>query len=340
MADQRTRRFYLLTYPRTASNLLVQILALDDQPTLLPDAKKEYFFVPALRWKLGPAKLGGKNLSDWTDEERKGLLESYQTCTRSLEDQVKTSATQGKDFFVKEHVPWLLDPVAESRWLFGEGNKAEAPWTVCTNGILEESHSPNNETVFSDEFLKTWSPTFLIRHPALVFPSNYRTGVDLQGADATRTEAYHKVEMTMHWSRTLFDWYAEHLSTSHPDSDPDVSWPIILDADDIMLEPEVVRRYSDILGLDQSKLKFSWQPASTEALDKMSKAEKRMRSTIAASAGIVKDKTSIGLDIAEEAAKWKIEFGEQEGQRIENWVRAAMPDYEYMRGKRLRPRKS
>jgi hypothetical protein len=337
MAEGTPRQFYLFTYPRTASNLLAKILALDDQPTLLTDAKREYFFVPIMKWMLGPSKLGGKHLDEWTQEEKEGLMDSYQACFDSLQEQVHLSVLHEKNFFVKEHIPWLVEPVTETKWLFGAESTMETPWTVSLKNAFSQSHSPTNETVFPDEFLKAWLPTFLIRHPALVFPSNYRTGIDLQGAEAAKSDPYLSIEMTMRWSRALFEWYTTHYE-SLPKTDLDFSWPIILDADDIMLEPDVVRRYSEILGLDQSKLRFSWEPARTEDLEGMSRAEKRMRSTIVASDGIVEGKTSVGLDIAEEAKKWRAEFGEEEGKRLEVWVRAAMPDYEYMRARRLRSR--
>jgi hypothetical protein len=330
MASEAPRKFYLLTYPRTASNLLVQILALDDQPSLLSEGRREYFFAPTLRWKLGPSKLGGKHLNEWTQEERKSLMESFQTCSEALQAQTNIAAEQGKNIFVKEHVPWLVEPTAETKWVFGEESIDETPWTADIKDFPEQTRSLSNETIFSDEFLKTWSPTFLIRHPALVFPSNYRTCIDLEGVEAAKVEAYHAIEMSMHWSRALFDWYTRHAPSA------DGVWPIVLDADDIILEPDVVRKYSELLNLDSSRLKFSWDPVPNEQLEKMSMPEKRMKSTIAASAGIVKGKAAVNLDIAEEATKWKAEFGEEEGRKIENWVRAAMPDYEYMRGKRLR----
>lgn len=103
-----------------------------------------------------------------------------------------------------------------------------------------------------------------------------------------------------------------------------------------MREPDIVRRYSQILGLDQEKLKFEWTPTGEDELKKMGNAERRMRSTISASGGIVEGKTAEGIDVDVEAVKWKEEFGEEEGKKIERWVRKAMPDYEYMKEKRLR----
>lgn len=68
----------------------------------------------------------------------------------------------------------------------------------------------------------------------------------------------------------------------------------------------------------------------------MTKVGQRMLSTISASSGIITGKTWINLDIDTGAKKWKEEFGEQEGENVERLVRAAMPDYEFMKAKRLR----
>jgi hypothetical protein len=78
--------------------------------------------------------------------------------------------------------------------------------------------------------------------------------------------------------------------------------------------------------LDSTKLKFEWAAASTDELGKMGRTASRMTSTLDASTTIVSGKTSAGLNIVEETKKWKKEFGNEEGDRIEGLVRAAMPD--------------
>jgi hypothetical protein len=114
------------------------------------------------------------------------------------------------------------------------------------------------------------------------------------------------------------------------------SWPIVLDADDIIVSPNVVRRYAEILGFDASRLKSEWNAATPEQLSKMGPTERRMRSTIDASTGIVKDKVAGDVDIEQEARKWRKEFGAEMGEEMEEWVRKAMPDYEHLRARRLR----
>jgi hypothetical protein len=103
-----------------------------------------------------------------------------------------------------------------------------------------------------------------------------------------------------------------------------------------MTNPTIVAKYAQLIGLDPERLKFQWKPAGEDELAKLGPEARRMKSTISASGGIVEGKTSVGIDIDVEAGKWKKEFGEVEGAKIERWVRAAMGDYEYLRERRLK----
>jgi hypothetical protein len=133
-----------------------------------------------------------------------------------------------------------------------------------------------------------------------------------EGKEAVKNKTnLQALEMTYHWTRTLYDWYTQDFQTSETKSSKDIIWPIVLEADDIMLEPELVLKYAKIIGLNPTKLKFSWTPKRKEELDKLWDVERRMLSTISASAGIVKGKTASGIVIEEEVAKWMVEFGEQ-----------------------------
>ena len=63
---------------------------------------------------------------------------------------------------------------------------------------------------------------------------------------------------------------------------------------------------------------------------------RRMISTLTSSSGIMPDKTSTNIDIDAEANKWREEFGVEIAGYLDMWVRAAMPDYEYLKDRRLR----
>ena len=109
----------------------------------------------------------------------------------------------------------------------------------------------------------------------------------------------------------------------------------MLDADDMMTSPELMSKYARLAGLDPDKLRFSWEKASQEELSNMSAMARMMLSSLSASDSVNLDKVAGNLDIAKEAAKWRVEFGDEDGSKLESWVHAAMPDYEHMRSKRL-----
>ncbi|KAH8682788.1 hypothetical protein BGZ60DRAFT_398738 [Tricladium varicosporioides] len=326
------RGFLLVTYPRTASHLLLKILALENQPSVLRCDKDGYFFMPT----VGPRfKTAGKHIDEWTKKERIMIMERHQACFNSLQKHIANGEAEGKNLFVKEHVNWLIEPVSETKFVFGKESTSESPWTVQMSS--NQTHSSSNETILPDEFLILWHPTFLIRHPALVFPSMYRTTIDLNSAEKAKSDPFHHTEMTMHWSRTLYDWYCQRLELIGRANPRNKTWPIILDADDIMLDQSIVIQYAERIGLNPDKLRFSWDSMANEEVEKMWKVEKRMKSTIIASSGIVEGKTAQNINIEEEAKKWKVEFGEEEGEKIERWVRAALHDYEYLKARRFRP---
>ncbi|KAI0165580.1 hypothetical protein GGR57DRAFT_497052 [Xylariaceae sp. FL1272] len=174
-------------------------------------------------------------------------------------------------------------------------------------------------------------PTFLIRHPAMMLPSLLRTFDDSKGKDAAwngRTEP-HEIEMTTKWFRAMYDFYVDQFGEGS-------QWPVAIDADDIMRSPEFVVKYARITGLDPSKLKFSWEKASEEQLNKFPTLAVKILRTLNGSSGVDISKVAGDIDIAEEAVKWRAEFGEELGCKLEGWVRNAMPDYEYMYSRRLK----
>ena len=136
-------------------------------------------------------------------------------------------------------------------------------------------------------------------------------------------------EVTMKWHRALYDFFSEHFAN-------DSIWPIVIDADDVMTCPQLVGKYAQLTGLDESKVRYSWDKAGEEELNKLSHVEQRMLSSINASTTIDQSKVAGKVDIDQEVVKWKAEFGEEGAQKLERWVRDAMPDYEFLHSRRLR----
>src|SRR6187549_3935011 len=78
------RRLFLVSVPRTASNLLVKVLSIQKQPNVLTNEKAGYFLQDA--YLLGTSKgYFFKHLSQWADAEMAEMLSVYQHCLDNLE---------------------------------------------------------------------------------------------------------------------------------------------------------------------------------------------------------------------------------------------------------------
>ncbi|KAI0411751.1 hypothetical protein F5X98DRAFT_356642 [Xylaria grammica] len=320
------RRYWLLTMPRTASNMLVRILNLDEQG-VRPAYHGGYFFFPSMLARLSLYNKEGQ----WAPEDRAKVGQGVTKSFDALQDYLEAAEENGEKVFVKEHISFLNDIHYEFEHMYGpipdeDGPSQPAP----ARGFAETTRSPLNRTALSDEFLKTWHPTFLIRHPAMMFPSLYRTAqsdIELYGTRRAKKEPF-EVEATMEFVRSLYDFYRGYFGK-------DSQWPLVLDADDVISYPELVMKYAGLVGLDPATLTFSWEKTSPGEIEKMNHAMKVMLGSINASTGVDKKKLAGNVDIDTEAEKWRAEFGEEGGRKLERWVRDAMPHYEYLRERRL-----
>ena len=307
--------------------MLIRVLNLDEQGVRPAPFHGGYFFFPSMLARL---KLFNKE-SEWTSEDVAVIEEGIKKSFDTLQDYLEAAEKEGQKILVKEHISFLNEPRFEYEHMYGTLPGGEIPKPMTARGFPESTRSPLNMTALPDEFLKTWYPTFLIRHPALMLSSLYRTAqkdVELYGSRRAKKEPF-EFETTMKFTRSLFDFYTDHFGGES-------KWPIVLDADDVIQYPELVMKYAGIVGLDPETLKFSWEKASKEMVDGLQSAAKIMLSTINASTGMDKGKVAGNVDIDAEAEKWRVEFGEEGGRKLEKWVRDAMPDYEYLRSRRLR----
>ncbi|KAK2769726.1 hypothetical protein FQN53_005946 [Emmonsiellopsis sp. PD_33] len=153
--------------------------------------------------------------------------------------------------------------------------------------------------------------------------------------------------MTLTWTRGLYDWYMklwDHLAAAaapaanQHDVHKLTPKPIILDADDLITNPEIVIHLCDTVGLDSTKVQFTWDTRD-EPMEGMGPSDReihmRARTTLYSSTGIMAEKSFCGLTVDGEVAKWKVEFGEVDGRKLERWVWEAMSDYEYLWEKRF-----
>ncbi|KAJ5911687.1 uncharacterized protein N7473_000990 [Penicillium subrubescens] len=341
------QRLLIITYPRTASNLLMQILNMPEQPNTLCEENGGYFFLPAL---LRMRQLGmmERPYSEWSQEQRSEIQDLFQDCFDKLQAQAADAQAAGKRIVAKEHAPAMIDPLSLMRFGSTQQELAlmpDGPWKIQLPDEWSQAKSLDcimddlfcNDTVLPNAFLMTWLPTFLIRNPIVAFPSYYRVFHSARNAHK-RQMKYAKGQMnrtmTMRWTRRLYDWYM-NIWQQQKRCKECQQGPVILDADDILTSPEELKKYCRLVGLDETKLQFSWKPLSEEEVAKCHPLKQRMRDTLHASSGIQKDKLAGDRNLETELVEWKDEFGEEEGLQLREWVVAAMPDYVYLRDRRL-----
>lgn len=345
------RRLLLLSMPRTASSLLVKILGLKDRPNVITSKNESYLFIQ-VKVAMFQAGVSGKHIDHWTTDEMDQVQQVYDKCLEDLDTLVQAAESSGDTIFAKEHVEHFFDPIARSKFLHPSSPvannlswKLQLPPGIALSENAMEKNTFTSGTFLPDAFLRTWLPIFLIRHPALAFPSYYRVrqNMDTHSITGTETEIRQSLlaSMTYSWTRRLYDWYSMQDTTGktvEPEvkDDDSVPWPIILDSDDYETDPESLVRLSEIIQLDPSKLQFSWEPVSDEGRKEFIPRMVTMQSTLLDSNSVIVRKTSSqDIDIAEEGRKWRKDFGEAVGAQLEQVVRDAMPDYEYLRSKRL-----
>ncbi|KAK5651405.1 hypothetical protein OQA88_12493 [Cercophora sp. LCS_1] len=321
------------------------ILDMHRQPSVLTNEKAGYFFYGVY---MSAVKKGyfNKSIDKWTGDEKAEIRDIYQQCLDRLETASTRALSRSKIMFTKEHAFWFANPAT----LLETASDSTLEPAARTNDFRlkfpsiyghGQTFSPNNKTIFPDEYLRTWRFAFMIRHPALAWPSMHRAMYKLSKIGWFDEDGAMGVlvnNMTWKWTRQLYDWCMQNSDV--------LSAPLILDAHDVIHNPDVVFRFCELTGLDKDTVQFEWgddtraekptQGGQNGLWNVQNEAVHIMTSTLKESNGVIKGKTPAVVDIDAEVEKWKDEFGIETAAFLENAVRETMPDYEYLRERCLR----
>ncbi|KJZ74635.1 hypothetical protein HIM_05985 [Hirsutella minnesotensis 3608] len=305
------RDVFLFSHPRTASNLVTHLLS--QQPGW---AQSEYHFRRAFHYAR--RALYGSEHRQLTCEQRQEFEDLFQRGFSRLCQVRDAASKQGKCLFVKNHAFLLWDPC-----------KLQDGGTASPAGT--------NPTRLPDDFLASWQPVFLIRHPALVFESWYRAEMRVESIDI-RDSAL-DCFLTFRYSRRLYDWFVSRAvapkdqETRTPDSAS--VYPIVLDANEIIETDSAIPKLCELLNMDPLKVCYSWKPTRPPGDVGLSLLHVSYMGGFWASDSIDKTKSSTGLNIGVKEAQWKEEFGAVVADALLTQVNNAMPDYNYLRDKRI-----
>jgi hypothetical protein len=196
---------------------------------------------------------------------------------------------------------------------------------VDKQNLIPPDEIKTNPTIFPDAFVSSFRAIFLIRHPALSFESWYRAE-----SAARHIDIFDKAwsfYTTFQYSRQMYDWY---LSRAVDDAD---STPIVIEADDMMEKRSTIDTLCDMLGMDKSCVPQEWDVI--QAPVGAGCRELKFMSGYWNSTAIDRSKSSRGLDLAGRRVAWREGFGTEVGEELWRLVQEAMPDYEYLKGKRV-----
>lgn len=133
----------------------------------------------------------------------------------------------------------------------------------------------SNPTWIPDDLYRSLSPLILIRHPARIMPSFYRTQADVFRLQTTDEDF--AVYASLRWLRIIFDSYreiySENTKPAHTDSSCNgtcskkdkTAWPLVLDAEDVVYNTQaIVEKLCDIWDIDSSGVQYSWKATPRE----------------------------------------------------------------------------
>jgi hypothetical protein len=354
----RPKRYWFLTTPRSASNLIVKMLNLPSQAAIaysdgsIPGGAG-YFFAAADRLKR-TAGVVGKPMREWPEETRNTIEASLQECFGKFDQWLKgveeEKAESIRGIFVKEHVDLLLTPSTYDALFFGQ--ETMPAFTIRSSPADRVPNAPRHpldDTFLPFGFLETWYPTFLIRHPALMLPSGFRALSKLPESifrDSVQADQLWRCGKSLRSTRRLYEWYDEHFRQQEQEArdrgDEDAmavacKWPVILDAADMTNSPALVSLWcSQMDGMDSSKVRHTWDPLSPEDLEKRGPVGKVILESIDHSHGVIRSKSplTIDLDLDTELATLKKEFGDKAAQ-LEEGIKETMVDYIWLWDRRL-----
>lgn len=226
------------------------------------------------------------------------------------------TAAKGERFLIKEHAVFLFGPDVQFKD-YRPDNDVPLLRLQPRDTTVPLRHS--NPTCVPDEDLLLMQPLFLIRNPLRMCPSKVRASPEQATTYTWKMEL--DPCLSFRYSRALYEWYA---------AQSDGPRPLIIDADDLMQDMEIVHQTCVAAGLDPDAVRYEW---NTAVIKDPLKA--RFLSTLSNSTGIVAGTEARGLEIETESVKWKEEFGEEEGEKLTHFVREAMPDYEFLWNRRV-----
>ncbi|ESK94830.1 hypothetical protein Moror_14103 [Moniliophthora roreri MCA 2997] len=250
---------------------------------------------------------------------------SEKTYQKGLDDLMlwlKETEEKGKIPVIKNHSNEVAPPTVPRKVIPSRPSVTDTKLDLADPALEDTSVLPENPTFLPTRFILTFTPIFIVRHPANVAPSYLRAVSS--ASDKSPSMSIHSEEFATCCAyknhRSIFDFYrAQGIE------------PVVIDGERLVIDTQgVMKKFCERVGLDEAGLKYEWEAkqapagAANKAIDVFSRTA--MRST-----GVIKDRASEKpININEEVKKWEQEWDTEIAKEMERQVRGAMEDYEYL----------
>jgi hypothetical protein len=292
--EEKTPRLYILvSCPRTASSLAVKVFNPEEQPNIQKpnnnggfySASGGSFFLPVVQ-RVTELKLHGKPVPEWTEIERALIKTTYHECFGRFVKYTIDAQSARKNAFANEHASFFFGSPGLAEVAYPGKKDTEQVWMNKYSGGMQGTRSVLNNTFMPDEFLNITHPIFLIRHPAVSFPSFERQMLALPSKGWVSAEE-RNIAMTYSFTRSLYSYYSNHYA-KNPSKDG-VKWPLVIDADDMINHQDLLLDIGELMHLQRTKMQFKWDKKTPKQLAELPVAMTTMMGTLNASTGIQTD---------------------------------------------------
>ncbi|KAM3501775.1 hypothetical protein MY10362_005290 [Beauveria mimosiformis] len=325
MTKPRPSDVFFFSCPRTLSNLLVKLLSQQEGWE-----GSGYYFHSARMYAV-------ENFSysaDVPPEKRQEFVRQLREGFAKMEAAREKAHRNGNALFLKNHCSQIWKP--SSLYEATKNGQFAAEFT------LDDDASPaahTNPTMLTDTYLVSFVPIFLVRHPALMVDSWFRTSTRAgHPPDPCLTTRARGRGLGL--MRALYDWYVARLMTATSDEEQSPpppptpgckGVPIVVDADDV-LEGDTVARLTAIIGMDPAQVLREWEAQSTEGMVPLDKSHMQ---DLCDSTRIDTSKSARRLDIKAIYRSWRETYGEEVADYMVKVTESYLPDYEYMKSKKM-----
>ncbi|MCJ1465358.1 hypothetical protein MMC07_003976 [Pseudocyphellaria aurata] len=260
VSNEDRRNILLCTHPRLTSNLFMRAFQAH------PDIQMvEYSFLNVS--ECNPRKVAAMDLITGELEpeetlnarlEAEGLVKMLQTPFDIFISSLLAGLSLDKVAVIEKHVLLITDTTTLMDHSPDNLDRMEVPTRDVTGDLRSSDHNP---TVLSNEVFDSFDVIILFRHPARLIPAYYRHCVNQIPGYSILDDRSVAVWASLRWLVRLEDWLsAARLQEAREIQEASETvarmFPIVIEADDIIHKPRILRRVCALTGIDVEHVQF------------------------------------------------------------------------------------